>query len=54
MKDSVIAKLACQCEELYNEAYKLCNKESLKQLWDKEWLPLVSIEVPSLFLQMCL
>lgn len=41
MKDNIVAKLAAQCEELYNEAFKQSNKESLKSLWDREWLSMV-------------
>lgn len=43
MKDAVIAKLSSQCEELYVEVLKLFQKELLRSLWDKEWIPTVSI-----------
>jgi BRO1-like domain. len=43
MKDAVIAKLSSQCEELYVEVLKLFQKELLRPLWDKEWIPTVSI-----------
>jgi hypothetical protein len=43
MKDAVIAKLSCQCEELYVEVLKQFQKELLRPLWDKEWIPTVSI-----------
>lgn len=42
MKDGIVAKLAAQCEELYAESYKICSRENLKQLWDKDWIPTVS------------
>jgi len=43
MKDAVIAKLSAQCEEQYVEVLKLFQKELLRPLWDKEWIPTVSI-----------
>jgi hypothetical protein len=43
MKEAVIAKLSSQCEELYVEVLKLFQKELLRPLWDKEWIPIVSI-----------
>ncbi|XP_059478622.1 programmed cell death 6-interacting protein [Neocloeon triangulifer] len=44
MKDAVIAKLSSQCDELYTEAYKLMQKESLHPLWERgdyDWLSVV-------------
>lgn len=41
MKDNIVAKLAAQCEELYAECYKICNRDNIKTLWDREWLPMV-------------
>ena len=43
MKDAIIAKLSAQCEELYAEVSKLFQKEVVRPLWDKEWIPIVSI-----------
>ncbi|ESO09518.1 hypothetical protein HELRODRAFT_185356 [Helobdella robusta] len=38
MKPAVIAKLAMQCSELYADAHKLLQLESIKQIWPKDWL----------------
>lgn len=42
MKDSIVAKLASQCEDLYGECLKVFQRENLKNIWDKDWIPLVS------------
>lgn len=41
MKDMIIAKVAAQCEELYADAAKQMGRDSLKSMWDREWLPIV-------------
>lgn len=42
MKDLIIAKLCCQCEEMYSEALKLLQRDSVRNLWDKDWIPTVA------------
>lgn len=42
MKDQVIAKLASQNDEMYADVLKSMQKESIRSLWDKEWLQVVS------------
>ncbi|XP_044731295.1 programmed cell death 6-interacting protein isoform X2 [Chrysoperla carnea] len=42
MKDGIIAKLCCQCEDMYVEVLKIFQKENLKVLWDREWLSLIA------------
>lgn len=41
LKEPIVAKLSSQCEDLYSECLKLFQKDVLRSLWDKEWLPLV-------------
>lgn len=42
MKDQVIAKLACQNEEMYADVLKAMQKDSLKVLWDKDWIATIA------------
>uniref|UniRef100_A0A1B6HFU3 BRO1 domain-containing protein n=1 Tax=Homalodisca liturata TaxID=320908 RepID=A0A1B6HFU3_9HEMI len=42
MKEAITAKLANQAEELYADALKLMQKDNVRPLWDKEWLPTVA------------
>lgn len=42
MKDQVIAKLASQGEEMYADVLKSMQKDSLKALWDKDWIPIIA------------
>jgi hypothetical protein len=44
MKDALVAKLSSQCDELYTEAFKQMQKESLHPLWERgdyDWLAIV-------------
>ncbi|XP_058789345.1 programmed cell death 6-interacting protein isoform X2 [Phymastichus coffea] len=41
MKDSVIAKLAAQTEDLYSECSKIFQKEIFRAFWDKDWVPMI-------------
>jgi len=43
MKDTTVAKLASQTHELYSGAYKLMQKDQLRKIWDRHWLPRVSL-----------
>lgn len=42
MKDAIIAKLACQCEKLYAEVLQDAQKDGVRALWERDWLPKVS------------
>ncbi|CAL4062254.1 unnamed protein product [Meganyctiphanes norvegica] len=42
MKDAMVAKLCQQLEEMYGDAHKQMNRESLKPLWDRDWLAKVA------------
>ncbi|KAK3106570.1 hypothetical protein FSP39_022711 [Pinctada imbricata] len=41
MKEAMVAKIAMQCSDLYSDAMKLMQLSSLKEMWPKEWIPLV-------------
>ncbi|CAH2040054.1 unnamed protein product, partial [Iphiclides podalirius] len=41
MKESMVAKVCAQCEELYTDALRCMQKEQLKPLWDRDWIPAV-------------
>ena len=38
MKDAIIAKVAAQAADFYQEAYRSVTNYEVKGLWDKEWL----------------
>lgn len=42
MKDLIIAKLCCQCEEMYSETLKMLQKDSIRTLWEKDWIPIAA------------
>ncbi|CAH0558884.1 unnamed protein product [Brassicogethes aeneus] len=42
MKESIVAKLASACEDLYAECLKTFQRENLKNIWEKDWVPLIA------------
>jgi len=42
MKDSIVAKLAKHADDLFADVLKNMQKESVRSLWDKDWVPVVS------------
>lgn len=42
MKDLIVAKLANQAEEMFADLLKAMQKDSLRSLWDKDWLPTIA------------
>ena len=42
MKDNIVAKLAGHADDLLAEVMKLMQKESVRTLWDKDWLAIIS------------
>lgn len=41
MKESVVAKLASSCEDLYSDCLKQFQRENLKNLFEREWISIV-------------
>merc|ERR1712020_789761 len=42
MKDAVVAKLCAQCDEHFSNVMRAMQKEAVKNLWDSDWLSIVS------------
>lgn len=42
MKESMVAKVCAQCEELYTDALRALQRDQLKPLWERDWIPTVS------------
>uniref|UniRef100_A0A1I8B0H6 BRO1 domain-containing protein n=1 Tax=Meloidogyne hapla TaxID=6305 RepID=A0A1I8B0H6_MELHA len=42
MEPASLMKIAAQCSEMYNEALTFMSKDSVKGMWDKEWLPIIT------------
>jgi len=42
MKVNIVAKLAAHADDLYADVLKSMQKEAVRTLWDKEWLPIIS------------
>lgn len=42
MKDAIVAKLCVQAEDMFADALRQMQRDTVKHLWDKEWLPIVS------------
>ncbi|XP_045768012.1 programmed cell death 6-interacting protein [Maniola jurtina] len=41
MKDSMVAKVCSQCEELFMDAMRSMQKDAQRNLWDREWIPAI-------------
>lgn len=42
LKEHVVAKLSAQCEDLYADCLKTFQRDALRQIWDKDWIPIVA------------
>lgn len=42
MKDAIVAKLCSQCDEMFGDALKHLQRESLKSLWERDWISRVA------------
>lgn len=43
MKESMVAKVCSQCDELYTDALRSLQKEGVKALWERDWISTVSL-----------
>lgn len=39
MKESMVSKVCSACEEMYTDALRSLQRESVRTLWDREWIP---------------
>ncbi|XP_050349008.1 programmed cell death 6-interacting protein [Nymphalis io] len=44
MKDSMVAKVCAQCDDLYSDTLRLLQKDSLRSLWDRDWIPNIQLK----------
>lgn len=42
MKASNLVKISAQTGDFYDQAYKLMSRDTVKGLWEKEWLQVVT------------
>jgi programmed cell death 6-interacting protein len=42
MKDATVARLCIQCEDMYADALKQLQRDTVKHNWEKDWIPTVS------------
>lgn len=42
MKEAIIAKLCIQAEDMYHDALRQLQRDTVAHFWDREWLPTVS------------
>ncbi|CAH3930485.1 programmed cell death 6-interacting protein [Pieris brassicae] len=42
MKESMVAKVCAQCDELYTDAQRSLQKEGVKALWERDWIATVT------------